>query len=63
MKCLLAEVSFIGPGYYATDNKVTEARPAGSRAASGDRYSVLQRKLEDLQRVHDESKKVVSADQ
>lgn len=36
-----------------------DGRPVGSQVASGDRFAALQRKLVDLERVHNESKKSV----
>lgn len=52
---------YTGPGTYAADVKVPAAKnAAGTRVAYGDRYAALQRKLEDLERVHAESKKAVS---
>ncbi|KIP05590.1 hypothetical protein PHLGIDRAFT_146852 [Phlebiopsis gigantea 11061_1 CR5-6] len=50
------------PGPYHTENKGTEPRSVGSRVASGDRYAALQRKLEDLERVHGDSKKMHHAE-
>ncbi|KZT66396.1 hypothetical protein DAEQUDRAFT_458069 [Daedalea quercina L-15889] len=48
-----------GPGSYNTDVPVVNGKPtSGGQKASGlDRYAALQRKLEDLERLHAESKK------
>ena len=54
--------SYVGPGSYNTDVPVASGRPAsgGQKAPSADRYAVLQRKLDDLERLHAEGKKAVS---
>lgn len=46
-----------GPGTYNT-----AAKPDGNgtmKAPTGDRYAILQRKLEDLERVHEDGKREV----
>ncbi len=52
----------VGPGAYNMEQKTTTSKSGtGTRIASGDRYALLQRKVEELERLHAESKKNVSA--
>jgi hypothetical protein len=47
---------------YDTDMK-TQMKPTitnGQKLSAGDRYAILQRKLEDLERIHADGKKSVS---
>ena len=48
---------FVGPGTYDTLRKTDGKQVA--RAPTGDRYAALQKKLEDLERVHEDSKREV----
>jgi hypothetical protein len=59
-------MSKLGPGTYSTDIPAKPGPGNGSRPASQvanttmlDRYATLQRKLDDLERVHVEGKKSV----
>lgn len=53
-----------GPGTYDSDPKTTTMKPATKQRAPSqnlaDRYAILQRKVEDLEKVHNEGKKSVS---
>lgn len=52
----------IGPGAYSTDSK-TNTKPttaSGPKHSATERYAALQRKLEDLERIHADGKKSVS---
>lgn len=53
--------SLSGPGAYNTDAPLATGKPApgGQKTTSADRYAILQRKLEDLERIHAEGKKSV----
>ncbi|KAH9839316.1 uncharacterized protein C8Q71DRAFT_748934 [Rhodofomes roseus] len=53
-----------GPGAYNADAPLASGKPGGSgqKTSSADRYAVLQRKLEDLERVHTEGKKAHGAE-
>lgn len=50
-----------GPGAYNADAPLATGKPApgGQKTSSADRYAILQRKLEDLERIHAEGKKSV----
>jgi hypothetical protein len=52
-------VVFVGSGTYDNDTKADGRRTARVPSISDSRYAVLQRKLEDLEKVHEESKKAV----
>ena len=59
--CLL--IGLVGPGTYNSDPTKGQNRPptrTGQNAPTSDRLAALQRKLEDLERVHNEEKKAVS---
>ncbi|KZT10728.1 uncharacterized protein LAESUDRAFT_693038 [Laetiporus sulphureus 93-53] len=46
-----------GPSTYNTDSKGTDGKPSLGSKTTADRYAMLQRKVEDLERVHAEGKK------
>ena len=50
-----------GPGAYNADAPAATGKHlGGQKTSSADRYAILQRKLEDLERIHAEGKKSVS---
>lgn len=50
----------LGPNSYNTEAKTTTTKPsAKSGSGNADRYAVLQRKVEDLERLHNEDKRSV----
>lgn len=51
-----------GPGAYNADAPLATGKPAPGvqKTSNADRYAMLQRKLEDLERIHAEGKKSVS---
>ncbi|KAI0085196.1 hypothetical protein BDY19DRAFT_460717 [Irpex rosettiformis] len=51
-----------GPGTYNVTSRNTDGKPTG-RDPSGDKYAILQRKLENLERVHEDSKREHQAEQ